>query len=284
MKLKLVIFLLSVVTLNTYSQVPDTIYLWPGPVPGEAGPKSEPVLSPNNDRGVERISEVTNPDLIVFPAKAGEANGAAVIVSPGGGYNILAIDLEGIEIAKWLNSLGYTAFVLEYRVPRKRDGALQDLQRAIRIVRSRADEWKLDPDKIGVMGFSAGGSLSARAETRYNERTYKPVDKTDSISCRPSFGVLIYPAYLDEGPGHTLTPELNVNKDTPPTFLFATADDHYSNSVLIMAGALRGAKVPVELHLMPTGGHGYGLRKGNPAAEKWPGLAADWMAKTLKDL
>ncbi len=268
--------------LTGQTQINDTIYLWPGKVPGEILSKSRPEISPNTSRQVTRLSRVTNPAIIVYPPAPDKNNGAGVVVCPGGGYNILAIDLEGFEIAAWLNSLGYSAFVLEYRVPRNQEGALQDVQRAIRIIRQRADEWQLDPDKLGVMGFSAGGSLSARAETRYRDRTYQPVDQADSLSCRPSFAMLIYPAYLDLGPGRTLTPELQVDADTPPTFIFATTDDKYANSALVMAGALRDAGVSVELHLMPVGGHGYGLRRGNPAAELWPKLAATWMSNWLK--
>ncbi len=282
MKSKLFILLLSAISLSTFSQGRDTIYIWPGQVPGESAPKAYPVVTRDTSHNITVIKEVTNPALVVFPPAPGKNNGAGVVVCPGGGYNILAVDLEGYEIASWLNSLGFTAFVLQYRVPQKQEGALRDVQRAMRIVRSRAAEWKLDPDKLGVMGFSAGGSLSARAETLYRDRTYNPVDKTDSLSCRPSFAVLIYPAYLDQGPGHTLTPELKVDPETPPTFIFATADDHYSNSALVMAGALRDAHVPVELHLMPVGGHGYGLRKGNPAADIWPGLAASWLEAVIR--
>ena len=131
------------------------------------------------------------------------------------------------------------------------------------------------------MGFSAGGSLSARASTIYDEKTYDPVDEADQLSCKPAFTVLIYPAYLDQGPGHSVTQELKVNGATPPMFIFATNDDPYGNSALVMAGALRQAKVPVELHYYPQGGHGYGLRKGNPAAEVWPGLLEKWLGMTV---
>lgn len=129
------------------------------------------------------------------------------------------------------------------------------------------------------MGFSAGGSLSARAATRYGEKLYEPVDETDGLSAKPDFALLIYPAYLDEGKGKSLTPELKVDGETPPMFVFQTADDPFGNSSLVMAGALRDQKVPVELHLLPEGGHGYGLRTGNLAAETWPGLAANWLKK-----
>jgi acetyl esterase/lipase len=132
------------------------------------------------------------------------------------------------------------------------------------------------------MGFSAGGSLSARASTNFNKKTYVPVDNLDSLSCRPSFTMLIYPAYLDQGPNLTLTPELELSKDVPPIFIFQTADDPYGNSALVMAGALRNAKLPVELHLLSSGGHGYGLRTGKLAAETWPVLAEKWLSWTLQ--
>jgi acetyl esterase/lipase len=135
----------------------------------------------------------------------------------------------------------------------------------------------LDKERIGIMGFSAGGSLSARSSTLYDQRTYDPVDEMDAISSRPDFAALIYPAYLDQGENRTLTPELKVNENTPPMFIFETADDGHGNSALVMAGALRDAGVPVELHFMPEGGHGYGLRSGNPAAETWPELLASWL-------
>jgi acetyl esterase/lipase len=131
------------------------------------------------------------------------------------------------------------------------------------------------------MGFSAGGSLSARASTLFSKRTYLPVDKADSLSCRPSFTKLIYPAYLDQGTNLTLTPELKMSKDVPPMYIFQTADDQYGNSALVMAGALRDNKTPVELHLLPTGGHGYGLRQGKQAAETWPLLAEKWLTNIL---
>jgi acetyl esterase/lipase len=177
--------------------------------------------------------------------------------------------------------LGYTAFVLKYRVPKKQHGALQDIQRAIRVVRSRSDEWNIDPNKLGVLGFSAGGSLCARASTRYGDITYEPVDDADQASARPDFAVLIYPAYLDHGHNRTLTPELSVDRNTPPMFLFATYDDRYGNGTLVMGKALSDHNVPVEVHYLPRGGHGYGLRPGKRAAETWPGLAEAWMRELL---
>ncbi|MCX6223425.1 MAG: alpha/beta hydrolase [Bacteroidia bacterium] len=259
------------------AQQPATIHLWPGAVPGETKPKAADSISDDHGGNVTRIARVTDPVIEVFEPEGGNTTGIGVVVCPGGGYAILAIDLEGYEVAKWLNSLGITAFVLHYRVPVKRDAALIDAQRALRLVRyenvSKSAKLKI----IGIMGFSAGGSLSARASTRYREKIYGAVDVADSISARPDFTMLIYPAYLDQGPNKSLTPELKVDSATPPMFIFETADDPYGNSALVMAGALRDQKVPVELHILPEGGHGYGVRPGNPAAETWPALAAKWL-------
>jgi acetyl esterase/lipase len=262
-----------------------TIHIWPGTVPGETAPKHAAVQTSDSSRGVKRLTDVTDPILTVYPPKAGIANlHTGIVLCPGGGYQILAINLEGEEVAQWLSGLGYTVFVLQYRVPKKEAGALQDVQRAVRLVRHRAAQWQLKPERTGVMGFSAGGSLSARVSTLYEENAYTPVDEADKLSCKPAFAALIYPAYLDKGPGRSLTPELKVNAQTPPTFLFATADDTHGNSALVMAGALRDAKVPVELHFYAEGGHGYGLRHGNTAAEAWPVLLEKWLKGTLASL
>jgi acetyl esterase/lipase len=282
MKNLFVFLLLLFLSISTNAQKREIIYLWPGKVPGELKEKQPPVIDTSKNDKILRFDEVTNPAIEVFLPDKAINNGSAVIVCPGGGYNILAYDLEGTEIAGWLNRLGFTAFVLQYRIPDKKGGALQDVQRAMRIVRNNQQKWNIDPEKIGVMGFSAGGSLSARASTLFNKKTYPPVDKSDSLSCRPSFTMLIYPAYLDQGPSLTLTPELELSKDVPPIFIFQTADDPYGNSALVMAGALRNAKLPVELHFLSTGGHGYGLRPGKVAAETWPLLAEKWLGIVLK--
>jgi acetyl esterase/lipase len=264
---------------NAAAQQPVTISLWPGSVPGESKPKAGDVISDDRSRNVTRISSVTNPAIEVMEPAGGNTTGLGVVVCPGGGYGILAIDLEGYEVAAWLNNLGITAFVLHYRVPDNPAGALKDAQRAIRKVRDLYADGPSGLKKVGIMGFSAGGSLSARASTRFTDQTYEPVDAADKLSARPDFTLLIYPAYLDQGPDRSLTPELTVNPMTPPAFIFETADDPYGNSALVMAGALRDQKVPVELHFLPHGGHGYGVREGNPAAETWPGLAAAWLQK-----
>ncbi|WP_349318232.1 alpha/beta hydrolase [Chitinophaga sp. MM2321] len=282
MKQLLILCMMIGLTTNVTAQQKQQIHLWPGTVPGETAARHAAKVAPDASNNVTRLTDVTDPVLEIFPATAKNNTGASVIICPGGGYSILAINLEGYEIAAWLNKLGYTAFVLQYRVPKNEVGALQDAQRAIRIVRSRAASLGLNPEKVGMMGFSAGGSLTARAATRSNVNTYTPVDKADSLSARPAFGMLIYPAYLDRGEARSLTPELTTDSNTPPMFLFATADDPYGNSALVMAGALRDAKVPVELHFYNKGGHGYGLRPGNAAGEAWPGLAATWLQHIVK--
>jgi acetyl esterase/lipase len=275
-------FILMVTSIASFSQKKEVIYLWPGKVPGETKDKGMPAIAPSKNDNILRYSEITNPSVEVWLPEPSKRNGHSVIVCPGGGYSILAWDLEGTEVATWLNTLGYTAFVLQYRVPDKKEGALQDVHRAIRVVASRAEEWGLEPGKTGVMGFSAGASLTARACTMSGKRSYKPVDTADSLSCRPAFGMLIYPAYLDLGPDKTITPELKLTKEVPPIFIFQTADDPYANSSLVMASALRTAKLPVELHLLPEGDHGYGLRPGKRAASTWPALAEKWLHTFLK--
>jgi acetyl esterase/lipase len=280
---KITTIILMVCSFTAFSQKHDLIYLWPGKVPGELKEKQSPSIEASRNDNVIRFSEVTNPAIEVYLPDRSVNNGSAIIVCPGGGYRILAYDKEGTEIASWLNKLGFAAFVLQYRIPDKKEGALQDVQRAMRIVRSVANRWNIDPGKIGVMGFSAGGSLSARASTLFNKSTYSAVDKTDSLSCRPSFTLLIYPAYLDQGPDLSLTPELQLSKEVPPTFIFQTADDDYGNSSIVMAAALRNAKLPFEFHMLAKGGHGYGLRSGIDAAEVWPLLAEKWLRSVIKD-
>ena len=269
------------ISLFGFSQNQKPVYLWPGQVPGETESKHDPVQTPNKEGDVIRLTDVTNPAFLVFKPTKETNNGDGIIVCPGGGYGILAINLEGYEIADWLTKQGFTAIVLQYRVPKKQEGALMDAQRAIRFIRNSAGNYGLKPNQLGIMGFSAGASLSARAATLYTKKTYSPVDKVDSLSCRPDFALLIYPAYLDLGTNRALTPELTVDQNTPPMFLFATADDTYSNSALVMTTALRDAKVPVELHFLAKGGHGYGLREGNIAGETWPKLAEIWLKNII---
>ena len=268
-------FLLLLASMAVASTMQAQIYnptreLWPRQVPGAKEPKAAHVSREGRDN-TYYYDKVTNPTIEVFKPEQAKANGRAVVVCPGGAYAVLAYNKEGQEIAQWLNGLGYAAYVLAYRVPGNREGALQDAQRAIRLV--RAEGYKT----VGIMGFSAGASLSCRAATRYTVQTYAPQDEKDTLSCRPDFAGLIYPAYLDEGPDGTLTPELMVTRETPPIFIFGTQDDvKYSGpSSLTITDAMRRAGAPVELHYLSKGGHGYGMRQG--AGLIWPGLYEKWL-------
>lgn len=246
--------------------------IWPDKRPAEVTLEKGKMKQTMGEDDILRIQQMPVPTLQKFPVVK-SPKGKVVIVCPGGGYQILAVNHEGTEIAQWLNALGYTAYVLRYRVPDNREGALQDVQRAIRIARAE------NPGKqVGVMGFSAGASLTARAATRFQSPSYTATDETDTQSARPDFAALIYPAYMDEGEHHTLTPELTITEQTPPFFVFQTADDPYGNSALVISQALRNHKIPVQLHIYEKGGHGYGLRANlAEAASKWPKLMEEWL-------
>lgn len=277
MKYTVLTLLTLMLVCSGFSQQVDTIYIWPDKIPGSTIPKVPAVVSDDTSRNVSRLAEVSNPFLVAFYPQSKKVN-ASVIICPGGGYHHLAVDIEGYEIAEWFNQMGVTAYVLLYRVPNNQAGALQDLQRTIRIAR------KQNPNHmIGVMGFSAGGSLSARASTLSHLKTYEYVDETDQISARPDFAVLIYPAYLDAGKNRSLTPELVISETTPPMFIFGTEEDKVGNSALVMTTAMRDNERPVELHFLAKGGHGYGMRKGNIAAETWPSLLEKWLLIILEE-
>ena len=266
------------------------IPLFPSGVPGgkrDLGPEKDTTTAKDSlvaGRPVSRLGNVTEPSLAFYPAPTARNTGAAVLVFPGGGYNILAYDLEGTEVCDWLNSIGINAVLVKYRVPEaanvpRYEAPLQDAQRAVGYVRSRAADWKIDPKCIGVLGFSAGGHLSALISNNYSERTYPSQDAADAVSCRPDFTILIYPAYIATGDKLTvIAPELKITSNTPPAFLIQTEDDpvHVENS-LVYYRALKDEKVPAEMHLFSTGGHGYGLR---PDPQKpvttWPALAEAW--------
>ena len=269
---------------------PEPIALWPGPVPGEKGglPPEADTSKPGeglvSGKPLIRLGNVSSPTITVFPAPAEKAGGAAVLVCPGGGYHILALDLEGTEVCEWLNSIGVTAVLLKYRVP-AREGlpkhapALQDAQRAMGLIRQRAGEWGIDPERVGCLGFSAGGHLCAALSASAAARTYEPIDDADKQSCRPDFMTLIYPAYLTQkDQADAVSPETAVSKLTPPTFIAMTEDDPVRpESALFYYLALKNAKVPAELHLYPMGGHGYGLRRTPFNISTWPKRAEEWM-------
>lgn len=266
------------------------IAIWPGVSPGDTGglgPEAD-TSKPNDGfiagRPVIRLGNVSAPTITVYRPPADRDTGTAVVVFPGGGFNILAMDLEGTEVCDWLNSIGVTGVLLKYRVP-KRPGRpdfaapLQDAQRAVGIVRSRATEFGIDPRRIGTLGFSAGGHLSAALCANAGSRTYPAVDGADSVSCRPDFQLLIYPGDIVRPTTSTrVSPECAVTGATPPTFLVMAQNDpvHVEN-VLGYALALQAAKVPMELHVYPTGSHGFGLRPTRHYATTWPARAADWL-------
>jgi acetyl esterase/lipase len=264
--------------------------VWPGKPPGETAQIGEEKILEDkpSKRPVKRLTNVSKPTITVFRPAPDKDTGAAVVICPGGGYHILAWDLEGEEVAAWLNSIGVTGIVLKYRVPRRPNqpkdkppiGPLQDAQRALSLVRSKAEEWKLDPKRIGILGFSAGGHLAAAASTNFDKRAYDPVDQIDETNCRPDFAVLVYPAYLVADKKNELNPDIRVRKECPPTFFAHAGNDGVKaeNSVLMYL-ALKRAGVPAELHVYASGGHGFGLRPSSEPCSTWPGSCAGWLKK-----
>jgi acetyl esterase/lipase len=262
------------------------IDVWPGKAPGETkeiGPEENRPPQAKQRADVTRLTNVSKPTLTLYQPLEGKRNGAAVVICPGGGYSILAWDLEGTEVAEWLNAIGVTAAVLKYRVPR-RDGdmanslPLMDAQRAMSIVRSKSSELGLDPKRIGILGFSAGGNLAAATCLKYEERQYDKLDAIDDVSSRPDFGVLIYPAYLADTSG-SLRPEYQPTKQTPPMFFALSLDDRITvDGIMAMTKALRTIGVPAELHVYDSGGHGFGLRKSEFPCHTWPARCAEWLA------
>lgn len=261
-----------------------SVLLFPKGAPGEVAKLTEKSSSEGDKIGGEpvlRMTDVSEPTITIYRAPDEVASGAAMVVCPGGGYNILAYDLEGTEICDWLNNIGVTAVLLKYRVPRregreKHAAPLQDVQRAMGYVRAHAEELDIDPNRIGVMGFSAGGHLSAMASNNFAERTYPAVDAADKVSCRPDFCLLVYPAYLS-GDKFQLAPELKVSSATPPTMLIQAEDDNpHIYSSLFYYYALKEAGVPAWMHLYSKGGHGYGLRDTGAAVNEWPDRVEDW--------
>jgi acetyl esterase/lipase len=272
-----------------------TINIWPGAAPGApANAVAEKDMTTAKDNLIAgkpliRLGNVSVPTLTLYKPK-GKNTGAAVVVFPGGGYSILAIDLEGTEVCDWLNSAGVTCLLLKYRVPNtgpypKSSAALQDAQRAVGLARQHAAEWGIDPHRIGVLGFSAGGHLAAAISTHYDKRLYDPIDAADSLSCRPDFAVVVYPGYLAlADKNFAANPEINPTAETPPTFIVQAEDDpvHIENSTVYFL-QLKAVKVPAELHIYAQGGHGYGLRRTALPVTTWPESAETWL-RTIKVL
>jgi acetyl esterase/lipase len=270
-----------------HTQIP----IWPKGAPG-ATPATNPpaeadtTISKDNliaGKPLIRLGNVSNPTVTLYQPTT-KPTGAAIVVFPGGGYHILAIDLEGTEVCDWLTSSGIACIILKYRVPDsgpypKSSAALQDAQRAVSLVRSHAAEWHIDPHRIGVLGFSAGAHLAAALSTHYDQRLYDSVDAADNVSCRPDFAVIVYPGYLAIAE-QNMAPnaEIHPTEKTPPSFIVQSEDDpvHVENSTVYFL-ALKNAKVPAELHIYSDGGHGWGLRPTNQPVTHWPKLVEAWL-------
>jgi gluconolactonase len=280
--------LLATTTLTRAADPPPTLDLWPGAVPGEKGNVPEEKLTQPVPNGpIKSVTNVSKPTLTVYRPAKDRDTGAAVVIAPGGGYNVLAWEHEGTMVGEWLQSVGVTGVLVKYRVPRRPDqakdappvGALQDAQRAISVTRAKAKEWGIDPNRIGMLGFSAGGHLTAWAATNSDKRAYEAADDADKQSCRPDFAVLIYPGGLvDKVAKDKLAAEIRVSKDTPPCF-FALAynDNGPLDGSLKMMAALKQAGVPAELHVYSAGGHGFGMRAGDKPHQTWPKRCEEWM-------
>lgn len=241
------------------------IPVWPEEVPGEAAAKPESV-EPDKGDDVIRISNVSIPTLELFPVNRNQPT-PFVIVCPGGAYRILSYNYEGTEAAEWLNSIGVSAAVLKYRVPDNRSGALLDAMQAVKLARENTQAWNIAPGKLGMLGFSAGGHLTASCSSSDN---------------RPDFTILIYPAYLNRENSEDLVDEIIIDSDTPPAFIVQTMDDlKYYQSAFAYSWSMQKAKRPIELHLFAKGGHGYGLRpRGEHPVSQWPKLCESWMRET----
>ena len=275
-----------------HTQIP----IWPGAVPDPrpvAGPEVEKMTGKESlvaGRPWTSVENVSQPTMTVYSPK-GKNTGAAVVVFPGGGYEILAIDLEGSEVCDWLTPRGITCVLLKYRVPAPRSRpnwgafpqspmALEDAQRTVGLVRFHAAEWHIDPHKIGVLGFSAGGHLVAAMSVHFEKRLYQAVDAADKESSRPDFAVSIYPGHLSwSDKGLELNPDIHPTKQTPPTFLLQNEDDDVDNvnDSLVYYIALKNAGIPVEMHLYAQGGHAFGLRRTKFPVTAWPQLVETWL-------
>jgi acetyl esterase/lipase len=272
------------------------VEIWPGKAPDEAGTIGPEMvrMSPKLDRKqvevtepTRMITDVTEPTITVYQPAQDKDTGTAILICPGGGYWDLYWQLEGEEVATWLNSLGVTGIILKYRVPRRPDDVqgeparrpLQDSQRAISLVRSKAKQWGVDPHQIGIVGFSAGGHLAIATATGFEKRTYAPVDQIDELSCRPDFAILVYPGYLKAKDKEELAPGLRIPAGTPPVFLAHGGSDIISppeNSVLMYL-ALRRAKIPAELHVYAGATHDFGVRSSDQPCSTWTQTCAAWL-------
>lgn len=297
--MKPLLVLLSFITAAAHAE-PLVKNLWPAAPPGlpsQVQGEERDLTKPEDKliagRRIIKLGHVKTPQMQVYLPAKDKANGGAMLVCPGGGFTILAWDLEGTEVAEWLNSLGYAAIVVKYRVPtgmlgdeldesgispRRSLGPLIDAQRAMSLTRAHAKEWGIDPQRIGIMGFSAGGATAGLVVVKGDKHVYGKLDATDDVSCAPNFGLLIYPAgFADKATG-ALRSHIKVSKDTAPVFLVMAEDDHVDcDNCTVLFTALKHAKVPAELHIYTHGGHGYGLRPTELPVTRWSARAAEWL-------
>ena len=279
------------------AEEPLVVEIWPaGKVPDETGGigPEKFLMSPKLDKKQVEVTEptkmvtnVTKPTLTIYRPAPDKDTGASVIICPGGGYWNLYWQLEGEEVATWLNSLGVTGIILKYRVPRRPDDIkneparrpLQDAQRAVSLVRAKAKEWKLDPQRIGMIGFSAGGHLAIATATSFEKRTYEPLDAIDKTSCRPNFAILLYSGYLKAKDKDELAPGLRIPAGTPPVFLAHGGEDIISppEHSVVMYQALKRAGIPAELHIYAGTTHDFGVRPSDQPYGAWTQACAAWM-------
>ena len=272
----------SLVCALQAQEAPRPMDLWPGKPPGD--PDGIEEKSTPGEHGIKQVASTGHPTIAVYSPSKEKNTGAAIVVAPGGGYRVLAFEHEGTQVGEWLASIGVTAVLLKYRVPQRPGDAdnkapLQDAQRAISLTRSKAVEWGIDPARIGILGFSAGGHLAANASMNYDHRAYDAVDDADKASCRPDFAVLIYPGGVFDREDKTkLSAQMRITKDTPPSFLAVSSDDKGSSAGTIkLFQGLRDAGVSAELHVFATGGHGWGMRKSDQTFGGWTARCEEWM-------
>jgi acetyl esterase/lipase len=282
------------VTVPAFSGEPLVLELWPGKTPGDAGIKGaetsrihqSPLVGPT-----KLITNVTKPTLTIYQPARGKNTQTAMVICPGGGYWDLYWELEGEEVAAWLNSVGITGIILKYRCPRRPGdvrgepplGPQLDAQRAVSLVRSRGAEWGIDKNRIGIVGFSAGGHLALATATNFAKRTYEPIDAIDQVSCRPDFAVCCYSGYLKPKDKDGIRSDIHIPADTPPIFLAHASDDResYGGSIsensVFMYLALKRAGIPAELHVYATGDHDFGVRQNQKLPSSWPQLCVNWL-------
>lgn len=251
------------------------ISVWPAD--SEMNGESQERLRKDRGDSHLRATDVGSPSMLFFPVPESDLASPAVILFPGGGYRHMVVT-KMTEIAKWLNEQGISAFVLKYQTPHKREAAFRDAQRAVRIVRSRAAEWHIDPERVGLLGSSAGGHLAARVSAAPAAGTYDRADDIDHASCRPDFAILLYPAYINKNGSEKLSAEFEVDENLPPTLIISARDDkNHFKSGEVYAKALEAEGASIRTHFFDRGGHGFGLRTGDVVLNTWPELLLEWL-------